>query len=91
MIRSNTFTVVVTVPALVLALGCGGAPDEQREHADRMAKEHAHDAPVANPGVGDRAGGGRRRRGGGVRDHRRPHGHRLPGAPRPEPRARCPD
>lgn len=42
-------TSILAVAALSLAVGCGAAPDEQREHADRMAKEHAHDAPVANP------------------------------------------
>jgi carboxymethylenebutenolidase len=40
---------VVSVAVVILTGGCGTAPDEQRQHAQRMAKEHAHDAPVANP------------------------------------------
>jgi len=48
MARPILITLVSAV--LVVLLGaCGAAPDEQRQHAERMAKEHAHDAPVANP------------------------------------------
>ncbi len=40
---------LVSAVIVVLAGACGTAPDEQRQHAERMAQEHAHDAPVANP------------------------------------------
>jgi carboxymethylenebutenolidase len=36
------------LPIAVLTVAAT-AQDEQREHAERMAREHAHDAPVANP------------------------------------------
>ncbi|PWB77616.1 MAG: carboxymethylenebutenolidase [Holophagae bacterium] len=45
----QSLTTLLAVAAAVFAAGCGTAPDEQREYAERMAKEHAHDAPVANP------------------------------------------
>jgi len=48
MARPVLITLVLAV-IVVLAGACGTAPDEQRQHAERMAKEHAHDAPVANP------------------------------------------
>ena len=47
MIRSATLATIAA--AVILSLGCPTTPDEQREHADRMAQEHAHDAPVSNP------------------------------------------
>jgi carboxymethylenebutenolidase len=47
--RRNDGRILALIPALAVAIGCTGAPDEQREHADRMAVEHAHDAPIANP------------------------------------------
>jgi carboxymethylenebutenolidase len=40
---------LLAAAVMSLAVGCGAAPDAQREHAERMAREHAHDAPVANP------------------------------------------
>jgi carboxymethylenebutenolidase len=40
---------LLSAMVVVLAAACGTAADEQRQHAERMAKEHAHDAPVANP------------------------------------------
>jgi len=40
---------LVSAVIVVLAGACGTAPDELQQHAERMAKEHAHDAPVANP------------------------------------------
>ena len=40
---------LLAVVVVSLAAGCGAAPDEQQQHAERMATEHAHDAPVANP------------------------------------------
>jgi len=49
MMRRTNGSMLAPIVALVVAFGCTEAPDEQREHADRMATEHAHDAPVANP------------------------------------------
>jgi carboxymethylenebutenolidase len=41
--------VVLTVASMAVATASATAQDQQQEHADRMAKEHVHDAPVANP------------------------------------------
>jgi carboxymethylenebutenolidase len=41
--------VILTVASMVAGASSATAQDQPREHADRMAKEHAHDAPVANP------------------------------------------
>jgi carboxymethylenebutenolidase len=41
--------VILTTAAVIVAAATATAQDQPREHADRMAKEHAHDAPVANP------------------------------------------
>lgn len=42
-------TVLTAMPLLVLAAACSEGPDSEREYADRMAVEHARDAPVSNP------------------------------------------
>jgi len=50
--RTLNPTVIVAVISLVAAIGCGnGKPADMSadEHAERMAVEHAGDAPVANP------------------------------------------
>ncbi len=46
--RYTSFTVLLCVTVLA---ACGGAqePDAGSDHAERMATEHADDAPVANP------------------------------------------
>ena len=41
--------IVLAIAAIAISATSATAQDEQRQHADRMAKEHAHDAPVANP------------------------------------------
>ena len=38
-----------TALALILAAGCGGPADTGEDYAERMAKEHATDTPVASP------------------------------------------
>jgi carboxymethylenebutenolidase len=40
---------VLAVAAVVITAPSATAQEEQRQHAERMAREHAHDAPVANP------------------------------------------
>jgi carboxymethylenebutenolidase len=46
---TRPLTIVVLTAAVAVAAASATAQDQPREHADRMAKEHAHDAPVANP------------------------------------------
>jgi carboxymethylenebutenolidase len=46
---TRPLTIVVLTAAVAVAAARATAQDQPREHADRMAQEHAHDAPVANP------------------------------------------